>query len=130
MVDERVTHTYRLGIPTYRTGCPERTNWSLFKLWDFLPITTATVLTMHDHWSTPWPIFGGFMWTLCVGSVRVWRRGGECERRGWHEPYRPVDHLAAYRCWRCEVPLPGDTVLDRVAANVRPEQQAAYSDRR
>jgi hypothetical protein len=133
IVDERVTRTYRLRVPRYRTGYPERTNWFAVKAVDVLPLVVI---------AAKMPLNGGGLWTAAlmlsivwlVGrvAVRAWRRGGECDRRGWHEPYRPVEHLAVFECWHCGTPLSGDSgvVADAVAASVGRERQAAHSDRR
>lgn len=91
-------------------------------------------------WKMPWSAGGlwtatfvlAVLWFLGRVASRAWRRGGECERRGWHGSYGPVEHLAVFECWHCGALLSGDSgaVADAVAASVGPQRQAAYSDRR
>ena len=60
----------------------------------------------HPHSSLGgWLIRAGFVFALVEGVTKNLNRQASCEQRGYHNPYRPVDHLAEYKCWDCGAEL-------------------------
>lgn len=53
-----------------------------------------------------WATGAAFLWAL-IGMVRrTVTRGREYDTREFHEPYQPVAHVVAYKCWNCGSRLP------------------------
>jgi hypothetical protein len=127
----RVTRTWLLRIPKYRTSYPEPTNWTLFALLDFVPLAVCCVFVNAWWFDFGFVLSVAWMWIRL--SRRKRRRARFCADHG-HDPYRPVPERAAWKCWHCDQDLDVSGVMEvpRSAESdeLRRRSQSYYSDRR
>lgn len=136
---DRITRTYWLRWPRWRTRAEAGPNWRLFRGLDFVLLVVALTGVLGSGIGLS--LVAG--WYMLGMPVVIWRRclrrrHQDCAARG-HHPYKPNPEVDEWACEWCAMPLSVHdprwvaTSVAQAASDFRSAQrvsQARYSDRR